>query len=293
MNRHVNSDGTIRRIEDSQARFGEKSKVETYDWNTKLGPKGIKRVVDKHLLKIDGQYQRQQSLKKARAIAREFYWPAFGCLTVSRRKDDSYFVMDGGHRAMAAMMRPDVGEVPCYVFEGLTAEQEAWCFVRINKNRRPPRGTELFAAEITAGDPEAHRLKEVLDRHHICVGRQSNNGEMILRCPQTAKDMLGTLSEVLDFITLIWPEDDKALNSAVLKGVDSFRARLEKHMGLDLMDGDVLERFEQVGLTPVYQRSMGIRSFGGRSTYDAFADAMVEAWNKGRRSRRISIAGDA
>jgi hypothetical protein len=293
MNEHVNSDGTIRRIEDSQARFGDKSKVETYDWNTKLGPKGIKRVVDKHLLKIDGQYQRRGSLKKARAIAREFYWPAFGCLTVSKRKDGSCFVMDGGHRALATMMRPDIDEVPCYVFEGLTREQEAWAFVRINKNRRPPQGTELFAAEITAGDPEAHRLKEILDKHHISVGRHSSNGEMVLRCPRTAKEMLETLSDVLDFITLVWPDDDKALNSAVLKGVDAFRSRLQKQMDVELLDGDVLERFEHVGLTAIYQRSMGIRSFGGRSTYDAFADAMVEAWNKGRRSRRIPIAGDA
>jgi len=283
----LNPDGTFRQD------AGGANKVEIHRWNHQLGPRGRRRLVDKVLLRVDVSYQRKQSIDKARSIARDFFWPAFGVLTVSERDSGELFVLDGGHRTLAATLRPDLRRVPCYVFSGLSRKEEARAFVAINKHRRPPSGIQVYAAQIVAGDKTAREVRDLLKGRDIVVKR--GTGAHQLNAVQTAIRLQegGGLEDVLLFVDEVWPEHDKRLIAQVLQGVHRFGRRLGAHPKLTLLDVEVLRRFGRSSLTALLQQAMDIQRYSSQSQGYSFAEAMALRWNKGRRSRRIPLNGEA
>jgi hypothetical protein len=71
-------------------------------------------------LSIDNAYQRstdnETSCRLIAAIAEKFDWRLCAPLVVSRRADDTFTIIDGQHRWMAACRRDDISQLPCCVF---------------------------------------------------------------------------------------------------------------------------------------------------------------------------------
>ena len=82
---------------------GNKDKIERYDWKL-LDQPGELRMLNKKVLRVDEQYQREATEPKVKEIARAWSWLACGALLVAER-DGVYFVFDGQHRALAALRR--------------------------------------------------------------------------------------------------------------------------------------------------------------------------------------------
>lgn len=169
MKSHLYEDGRFRRIA---------TRMPTA-WESDLGSRGRLAQINKHNLRVDLSYQREQSKDRARRIACEFNWAGFGVLVVSERANGDYFVLDGGHRLLATMLRPEVKNVPCYVFSGLSETDEASAFVYYNAHRRPPCGLDLFAAQVLAGDYNATAVARILRAYGSSVGYETN----ACRCP--------------------------------------------------------------------------------------------------------------
>src|SRR5689334_6103185 len=70
-------------------------------------------MIDKTKLNVDLSYQRKTTKSRVDKIREEWSWIAFGAVSVALRGDGEWFVMDGQHRVLAAMMRDDIKEVPC------------------------------------------------------------------------------------------------------------------------------------------------------------------------------------
>lgn len=114
-------------------------------------------------------YQRRlvrDGWRRVRAMAEAFDWAKFGTLIVRPIGDERVEVIDGQHRAMAALMA-GIPKVPCVIVEG----DAAAIFVAVNTCRAEVKPAQLFHAERAAGEPEAVALGDALDAAGIRVMR--------------------------------------------------------------------------------------------------------------------------
>ena len=161
----------VDRLKKDPSRAGP-SKLGRYGWAEVAGKLGKFAMIPKRELTVDNSYQRPQSVRRARDIAAAFDWRAFGTLLVSRRKvkrKTINYVIDGGHRLLAGLLRPDVGRVPCLVFEGLTQDEEAEIFVAANTKQKKPSPSDIFLARVSANDPTAQGLLQIFRAHGLEV----------------------------------------------------------------------------------------------------------------------------
>lgn len=123
-------------------------------------------------LDVDPEYQRPVSAlgkRNIRKIAEEFTWGSFMPVVVSPVAGGRYAIIDGQHRATAALLR-EVEQVPCMVVIADRAAQAA-AFQRINGSTTKISRLALHAAAVTAGDPEALELEDVCARAEVKVLR--------------------------------------------------------------------------------------------------------------------------
>jgi hypothetical protein len=115
-------------------------------------------------LRIDDSYQRTIERKGLATIVRicnEFDWNRFAPLIVARiaGKDEHYAVIDGQHRATAALLR-GFDLVPCAIVDASELEQPA-IFAAVNGNVTPVTIFQLFKAARAAKAPWAVAIDQV------------------------------------------------------------------------------------------------------------------------------------
>lgn len=121
------------------------------------GARGEYREIPLSQLYIDHDYQRQilqDGKANIRRMAERFEWAKFGCLVVGARGPNRFAVIDGQHRACAALYRGDIDRVPCLILQG-GQKQEAAAFAAVNANVTRIHPLQSFHAAVTAGDPDS------------------------------------------------------------------------------------------------------------------------------------------
>lgn len=114
-------------------------------------------------LAVDRRYQRrtsEQSRARIRRIIADFSWPKFGAIAVTEVHDGLYAIIDGQHRAIAALLL-DVDAVPAVIAQGDVAAQ-ANDFVGINATRTAVASIDKFRAKVAAGDEVAVEVDNML-----------------------------------------------------------------------------------------------------------------------------------
>lgn len=123
--------------------------------------------VDPRLLYIDSAYQRELNVKFVQQILTNWNWKLVGAITISMGVGSRYAVTDGQHRAIAAMLHPEVDYIPAILEvtdEVSSVQEQAKVFVGINTARRSVDPVSLFWAAVTAKAPWAvNTLKTVED----------------------------------------------------------------------------------------------------------------------------------
>ena len=133
-----------------------------YPWTMKNAP-GEFVMIHKSELEVDPAYQRNRiNQRRVENLSRGWDWIACGCLVVALRDDNKWFVLDGQHRKLAADMRPDIGELPCLVFETAHRRDEAVGFLAINQGRVALGGLDRYRAQLLAGDKTAFAVDSML-----------------------------------------------------------------------------------------------------------------------------------
>lgn len=129
-------------------------KAKKFGWTTVDEP-GIPFLADKNKLHICTTYQRTFiNEQRVLALAAEWSWLACGSLIVSER-DGKFWVIDGQHRAIAAMRRSDITELPTLVFRLTSEEEEAKAFYRVNCVRGSVSAYDKLRAQVAYHDPLA------------------------------------------------------------------------------------------------------------------------------------------
>ena len=177
------------------------------------------------LLKL-ADYQRGLLRNKVNNYVANYDPMIFGTVLVSYR-DLNYWIIDGQHRVEAARQL-GIKTVWCQVIEGLTYEQEAMEFHKINTHRVPLNANQKFHALVESKDHVALDIVSILNKYGMVYSRKGQ--EFVPNCVtaigsvQTIYAKYGAeqLDEVLSIIKRTWNGDFVSLRAEILKGINTF-----------------------------------------------------------------------
>lgn len=241
-------------------------------------------------LLIDQAYQRKLSEKSKRVIRKivgEFTWSRFGAINVAERPEGGFLVIDGQHRAIAAL-HCGVTDVPATVSAGAQAAQ-ALDFVAVNSNRSAVTAVDKFRARVTAGEPDALELDEVLRGLEIsadvapgCVMKPKETRSISLLQKLIKSPGKGILFTALELLIDAQPDTTNLLSSFAIEVTAIVTTRvIDKGGDIDRLAGILEETdFE----TMKYHAGGLVKTLGGRTGHRG-ATLLARAYNKGLQNR--------
>lgn len=195
--------GSLETIDMTKLKGGQVlDRIARFGWTT-TDTRGRYAEIDKNDLHVDPAYQREAAMAASRQIASKWSWIACGTLSVAKRKDGSYFVIDGGHRLLAALHRSDIHLLPCLVFNVVNEEQESKSFIVQNQQTRRMSPFDLLRAELHCGDPVAVAITGLVESCGMTFGPTSSSTPWhAVRCINQVKRLYSMNRDVLE---AIWP----------------------------------------------------------------------------------------
>lgn len=193
--------------------------------NKKEKQRPIYQPLEVNSLKL-ADYQRALKQNKVANLVSNYDPMIFGTMLISYR-DDQYWIIDGQHRIEAAK-RLGIKTVWCQVVMGLTYEQEAMLFHKINTRRVPLNANQKFHALVESKDKVALDIVDILHGHGMTYSRKGQ--EFVPNCItaigsiQTiyAKNGANQLDTVLRIVKRTWNGDHVSLRAEILKGMNTF-----------------------------------------------------------------------
>lgn len=173
------------------------------------------------------EYQRIHDKYKIDKIAKNIDWDIFGTILVSYR-DGKYWVVDGQHRVEAIRRLDPDAEVPATVWTGLTYEEEAEKFLKLNTERKALNCNQKFHALIEKGDKSALTILKVLNENGLSFNKNSgfskNNVVGAIHVIQRIYATEGArgLDRVLKIVKTSWLGEGCSLKRDVIYGVATF-----------------------------------------------------------------------
>ncbi len=175
-------------------------------------------------------YQRNISIRRVNELKRNFNIKLMKPITVNRRADGKYYIIDGNHRVQ--VMRELYGDnvlIPCEVFSGLSCEEECDLFSMQYAGTARVSSFGRFKADRTSKKPYAVQLQGMLDelglkfaagqtKHAInCVGSVITLSK---------RYQLDILREALSIIRDYWDNgQDGVYDKYTVSGMCAFVAR--------------------------------------------------------------------
>lgn len=282
------ADIDVRETVRPNAKGKEMSKIDRYGWTVTDKP-GVFFEIDKNELRIDHSYQRESiSTSKVDSIARAWSWVACGCLVVFLRDDQTYWVVDGQHRKLAAQKRSDIKTLPCLVFEGAVSA-EASGFLSVNTNRKMLTMLDKIKSMTITNDQVAAKVIEAVQaigyrltggggRHTIsCAGVLYKIFAMDAAVAKRSLQLLAQLS------------DGDQIGSKALRGIFYLEMRLRSsESGQSIFDKHNVEAIERIGMVRIEKSIDTTSAIYGTCTEKSCAKGVADILNKGRTSRRIN-----
>ena len=112
-------------------------------------------------LKINRTSRREANQRRVDLIAREYDMAKAGVIEVSRRDNGEMYVMDGGHRMLAAHIAGET-EILAHIHVGLTQQDEARLYREMNKTRLPIKPLEEFKAGLIGGAKDLLEIDQIV-----------------------------------------------------------------------------------------------------------------------------------
>lgn len=135
-----------------------------------MAPPEVK-TIDPTTLLVDETYQRnlsERSVSLIRKIVADWDWRRFKPPVVVKTKDGLH-VLDGQHTAIAAATHPKIKTIPVMLVEAPEMADRAKAFLGHNRDRINVTPTQMFAAAVAAGDPDAVTVAQVCERAGIRI----------------------------------------------------------------------------------------------------------------------------
>jgi hypothetical protein len=125
-------------------------------------------------LVIDRSYQRNVSRAGSiniQRIADQFEWSKFSPVIVAPVEGGRFSIIDGQHRATAALLR-GVEAIPCQTVH-IDRARQAEAFAAINGNTTKVTPQAVYFARLTGRDPTAEEMSRVLSAASVTVCRNN------------------------------------------------------------------------------------------------------------------------
>lgn len=264
---------------------GKIDKSMRYKWKIRNQP-GEFMMLSKHLLAVDHSYQRGEKTVKARTIAQNFDWVAFGVLIVVLR-EGRYWIVDGQQRWTATMLHSSIGDVPCMVFETDGLDGEARAFLETNTLRKPVTAIEKFKAQCMVGDPHALAIDALIRSVEYQIAETSTTGRVVgcIRC-------LSSLHQRdPELLTAMWPlAVDVAQGGPILERVIEPLIYIEAWLQKNRPQHSLLrqpwrQRVLSLGARGIVDAGAGAASFYQRGGPRIWALGVGNALDKGVRHK--------
>lgn len=264
-----------------------KSKIEAYGWKKKDSSPGKLMMIPKTQLSVDPSYQRGLNLGKVTSICREWSWVAFGALSVSKRPNGGYYVMEGQHRLEAALRRSDIKELPCVVFDLTSIEQEAEGFIDANTKRKAVDVLSKHSAGLVAKNARALKLEAAIQCAGITLlpATGGTGSARTMRCVAAAYKALDAYShQVLMGALVLCAKLSEKENVSIDERVFSGLAYL-----LNKKDGNLPQKLEDRilarGMTALKLDAQKAAAFFNGGGAKVWAEGILSELNKGLKQK--------
>jgi len=239
--------------------------------------------ISKNLLQVDYRYQRNAVPRKVKTIKKSFSWISFGALSVAKRENGDFYIVDGQHRWQATLQLDHIESVPCIVFDTEDAKLEAVEFIRSNKHRTAIRTRERFNALLFSGDLVALKLKEKLDQHGLVIANNTQNAQNF-QCVgwamTEAQKNFNDFSFVID-VAMESQNEPVPLTKTYLAGLLYIHQNIED----GLHNTKLRKRICQIGIRTLTEATRLYDKFGQKSGSQHWALGLLEAINKKLHSK--------
>lgn len=238
-------------------------------------------------VKVNPLAQRELNPARVAKLVNEFDPEQLGSPTVNHR-DNHYWVIDGQHRIEA--LKEWLGDwekqqVQCWTYEGLTEEQEADVFLKLN-DTLAVHAFAKFRVGVQAGRSEETEVDRIVRQCMLRVSQDKGDGAIAA---------VGTLMRVYRRSgpqslarTLLIIRDaygDSGLEAAVIDGIGLL---CQRYNG-ELDDARLVERLTKShgGVNGLLGKAENLRKSTGNPKGHCVAAAAVEINNSGRGGRKL------
>lgn len=250
------------------------------DISVDAGEAGKIEVVALADLKVDPIYQRDLTASFVERLAEKYDVVTAGTIVVSKRPGGDLYIVDGQHRAAAAV-RAGETQILAQVVDEPSAEEEARLRLKGNV-KRTDRVFEVFRARLASGDPVALDIQRILGEFDTQINMVPTLGQGINAVSAVEKlyklDNGASLIIVLSMMKKLFGEiRPEIASSDLLKGLTWF---LGQHG--DAVDMERFERLLKVTGPAALARSARAHkaSLGGSLWVNTYR-ALVTMFNEG------------
>lgn len=254
-------------------------------------------------LNVDHSYQRRPVPKWAKHIADNFDPDLFGVIWVNRRKDGTYWVIDGQQRITAVRDYLGWGDdqlVPCMLVQRDGAANEAKDFTGINTERRGVRPNDAFFARIVAKETTAVNVKNIIEELGLQVSRSGGDGcvaalkacEYVYwgaRSGPRGGAFPWLLRDALRCIVEAWGHERVGLSAPIIKAMGQILRLVPDIEKIRLVTA--MSKYPG-GPTGLIADSRSKSRMDRVSSPAALADLIVSYYNKGLRTNKIPLWRD-
>lgn len=237
-----------------------------------------------------GGYQRELDALRVEHIVAEYDEHLFGTLEISRRKDGSFWCLDGQHR-LAAARRLGHEVVPATVHYDLTPDREAYIFDHANSDRRALHMWDRFQARRAYADPSTVEAVRILEAQGFHLDRSGGSvrGIAAVGAVATIHRWGGTqlLSSVLSSIAASWRTDPKATDAIILRGLAIFLSTWPRHD-----HNRLLEVMAANSPIVVAKKAQEIRVLTGKNMTPGLVAVVLRDLYNGRRREGKRLTGE-
>jgi hypothetical protein len=246
-------------------------------------------------LKVDPEAQRKVSMVWVKAHIENFDVDLLGYIVVNKRANGHLYIIDGQHRVelMRAVGWADQ-KIHAELFDGLNQAQEAELFNARN-DRKSVKKYDKFRISVTAKDPQACHITEIVQKHGMIISDQLRPGNIVAvdaleRIYKGAgiasgKDGPAALAAALRIAVQAWGKQTASVNGTVLLGLGMVHLRY---------NGKISEKELIAKLSPLPGGAPGLLGKGrsmqelhSRPLHHCVASIIVDRYNAGRKSSKI------
>lgn len=235
-------------------------------------------------VKVNPLAQREMNQARVDHLAASFDLEQIGTPTVSHR-DGTYWIVDGQHRMEALRSLGFTDEkVQCWAYEGLTSEQEAELFLKLN-DTLAVAALPKFRSAVHAGRPVESDIDRIVrsvglvvskDKIPGAVGAVGTLGRVYARGPEVLARSLRIVRDAYG---------DGGLEALVIDGIGHLCARYNG----DLNEAEAIEKLSRAhgGLNGLLNKAEVLRRSTGNAKGQCVAAAAVETINAGRGGKKL------